>query len=879
MDRSVFISYARSASAPEAQALAKALGGLAFIDTTDIPDGDSFPPHLLKALLASRVVVIFATQTYWERLFCRLEMKLALAGTDLGTSTVMAIGQNADAVINALPEEVALQSSPQAHETARLEALVHKRLQANPAQLGETISRADAERMAKAFLEEAKVPPPLSLQGIVSALPQGVAGQSIGTRFMGRGSDLRRIHRILSAGSSARVTSSIAAGGGFGKTRLAVEYLHRYGPRYYPGGLFWVNASSSSLEDEFWRILYALDPSVPNIAAMRQQQRDIGRDLEQALRKIKEPALYVVDNIPEAAPGDDARSIGDYCPALGVVTVLATSRQDTQEEGVKTISVDTLERDSAVLLLTENLPGFGRLSWADWGKIAEWVGDLPLALDLLNRCLALRSVTPDDLSQQASSASAVGELDTLRKALQGQVPPGAVRGITEALRISFEKLDGRAQAAALLLAHLAPAPIPEAFLDALPEQLRSPQVRAALRSRHFVTGGEGLSFGVMHRLMAEFLRCLNVEESVKLVEIAATAVLGLMPDDRCRDPRDWPNMNLLRPHAEALFDQVAHNPGQIPLTRIATQAALLALEQGDFGKSRRLMQRVLEVRTQLLTPEHPDVLTATNNLAETLRAQGDYVEARKLQEKVLEVSTRVLGREHPDTLAAMVNLANTLSAQGEHAEARKLEEAVVEAVTMLGSDHPFTLAAMNNLAETLRSQGDNAGARKLQEKVLEMRTRALGPEHPDTLTTMNNLAGTLGAQGDHAGARKLQEKVVEACTRVLGPDHPDTLTAMNNLAGSLRSQGDRPGAQKLLEQVVEARTRVLGPEHPGTLVAMWNLGLTLLRLGQSARALQLLRECLANQRKVLGDQHPYTIETASMLKALEEQGKGTAGGH
>ena len=80
MSRPVFISYARSASAAEARALADRLGDLAFIDTDDIEDGDNFPRHLLDGVLDARLVVIFATKSYSERRFCRLEMRLTLAG-------------------------------------------------------------------------------------------------------------------------------------------------------------------------------------------------------------------------------------------------------------------------------------------------------------------------------------------------------------------------------------------------------------------------------------------------------------------------------------------------------------------------------------------------------------------------------------------------------------------------------------------------------------------------------------------------------------------------------------------------------------------------------------------------------------------------------
>ncbi len=881
---SVFISYARTASAGHAQALAESLGELAFLDTSAIDDGDHFPPLLLNGLLEAYVVVIFATRAYSERRFCRLEMRLALAAGDPNDRAtpplVLALGHEAAAVLDAMPEAVADQNWPPAEATPRLEELVRWRLQSQTAPLRAAFTKAEAQNLASAFLQESKVLEPLSLQGIVCSLPAGVAGQSIGSRFVGRADDLRHIYHVLSQGSgeSARLTSRIAGGGGFGKTRLAAEYLHRYGPRYYRGGLFWLNASSSSLDDEFWRILNALDPAVPSLAALRRQRCDVRRELEFALRGITQPALYVVDNIPEAAVGDDAASIGDFCPALGAVTVLATSRQDAREEGVKTISVDTLGRDAAILLLTESVPGAGRLAWADWGRIAEWVGDLPLALDLLNRCLALNSITAADLLAHASAlsppSSPVAELDSLREALRGQVPRDAVRGITEAFWISFTRLDPAAQQAAMLLAHLAAAPIPEELLNALPEKLRSPQIRTALRARHFVTSGDGQSFGVMHRLMADFLRKLSLpgKQSVALVDAACVAMSEVMTPERCRDPRHWSAMNLLRPHAEALFARVAANTDQVPLTAIALLAAILASAQGDHAGARQLAERVLDVMTRLLGEEDPQTLEAMGNLAATLWEQGDHDAARGLEERVLGARTRVLGEEHQDTLTAMNNLALTLLAQGDYAGAQRLQERALEVITrLLGEEHPHTLTAMNNLALTLGAQGDHAGAQRLAERVLEVITRLLGEEHPDTLTAISNLAATLWGQGDRLGARRLQERVLEVRKRVLGKEHPDTLRAMHNLAITLRAQGDHAGARRLQEQALEVMTHVLGEEHPHTLTVMWDLGLTFRDAGEHGPALQLLRKCLTGRLKVLGDQHPDAIAAAEFLKNLEDE--------
>jgi hypothetical protein len=249
---------------------------------------------LLDGILDARVVVIFATKSYIERRFCRLEMRLALAGCNAAAEeVVVALGDGSNAVLDALPAAVADQSWPAAAEGERLEVLVRQRLRSTTSQNRDRLAKEDAKKLAAAFLDEAGVPPPYSMYNIVCSLPPGVAAQSIGARFVGRADDLRGIHRILSEGKggAAQLTSRIAAGGGFGKTCLATEYVHRYGARYYPGGIFWVKASSEALELEFWRVLKAAKPDVPDLGTMRAQGRDITRELGCALRGIGQPIL------------------------------------------------------------------------------------------------------------------------------------------------------------------------------------------------------------------------------------------------------------------------------------------------------------------------------------------------------------------------------------------------------------------------------------------------------------------------------------------------------------------------------------------------------------------------------------------------------------
>ena len=536
--RPVFLSYARAESATHARALEFLLGDLAFLDTSTIDDGEQFPDRLVEAVLGARVVVIFATETYLQRRFCRMEMRLALAGSDAETThVVLALGDECGAVLDLLPPNVANTNWPQAGESDRIEALVRRSLASHPNSVRCVLSADEAHRLVKAVGQESSMPEPFTLAGVPHSLPEGVAQRSIGPRFVGRAADLRRIHRILSSEGlrGARLIGRIAAGAGFGKTRLAVEYVHRYGAKYYPGGVFWVTANARGMDKEFWRVLHDLDPTLPDLRQMRERQRDVRLELAQALRAIDKPALWVIDNILEAAPGEDPLPIGHFCPDLNAVTVLATSRQDTQEPAVQRISVDALTPDSAVLLLTENVPGAGVLTWDEWQRNGRWVGNLPIALDLLNRVLALNSISPRELLKRSESAP-TKELDSLRGALRGIVPKDAIAGISEAFSISVERLPDQASAIALLLAQLASAPIPTEFLDELWwDDSNAAAVKAMLTSRHFVTGGGGMSFGVMHPLMADFLRGIASEREDELIAAATASLFRIMTPAAARN--------------------------------------------------------------------------------------------------------------------------------------------------------------------------------------------------------------------------------------------------------------------------------------------------------------------------------------------------------
>jgi hypothetical protein len=98
--------------------------------------------------------------------------------------------------------------------------------------------------------------------------------------------------------------------------------------------------------------------------AFREARRDAALELAAALHGLPAdpPVLFVVDNIPEPPPGRP-RFPHTWCPALGEVTLLTTSRhRRPSTAGIVSSPVDVLQPSPAVQLLTRGYLHLHRLT-------------------------------------------------------------------------------------------------------------------------------------------------------------------------------------------------------------------------------------------------------------------------------------------------------------------------------------------------------------------------------------------------------------------------------------------------------------------------------------------------------------------------------------
>ncbi|MFF4505774.1 tetratricopeptide repeat protein [Streptomyces sp. NPDC001401] len=162
---------------------------------------------------------------------------------------------------------------------------------------------------------------------------------------------------------------------------------------------------------------------------------------------------------------------------------------------------------------------------------------------------------------------------------------------------------------------------------------------------------------------------------------------------------------------------------------------------------------------------------------------GDPADDADTLARLVEERTRVLGPDHPETLAARSLLATFRGRAGDPVGAADaFAELLFEMLRALGHEHPYTVVTLGDLARWRGAAGDPAGAANSLTQLLPRLVRVLGPDHPDTLALRNNLAMFRGEAGDPAGAADAYAELLPDMLRVLGPDHPHTVLTRSGLA-------------------------------------------------------------------------------------------------
>nr|WP_287312313.1 tetratricopeptide repeat protein [Moorena sp. SIO1G6] len=739
--------------------------------------------------------------------------------------------------------------------------------------------------------------------------------------FVGRQDQLEQLHRELQQTDKLAICA-IAGMGGVGKSELALQYALK-NQHNYPGGLCWLSVRGADLGTQivsFGRTELGLN--IPDELEFNDQVRYCWRNWPEGT------VLIVLDDIPSFG-NDYKQRIQPYLPpAQSRFKVLVTSRQ-RPGASYRRIDLDVLSPEAApgaALKLLECLVDKERiekeLNAAE--ALCEWLGYLPLGLELVGRYL--------DLDQTLTIAKVQKRLEKKKLAAKALLCPEnqgemttQFAGVAAAFELSWQELPSEAQQLGSRLSLFAQASFDWSLVeycvietDDEEEWEQAQEELEELRNRFLVNRNilqltEHKTYR-LHQLIREFFqtKLAQLPEADSYKQSFCRKMVAKAKEIPQTPTRDQiaeltPTILHLAETATALTDWLRHEDlawlfvglgtfyeGQgsynqaepwyqqcleitrsrlghdhLPVGAILNKLAELYRLMGRYDLAEPLYLQALDIAKKLLGENHTHVASSLNNMGLLYYAQGRYDEAESLYVKALQMNKKLLGEDHPNVAACLNNLGFLYYAQGRYDEAEPLYVKALEITKhRLGEDHPDVAACLNNLGLLYYAQGRYDEAKPLYVQALEMRKHLLGEDHPDVATCLNNLAGFYNVQGRYDEAEPLYVQALEMRKHRLGEDHPDVATSLNNLAGLYESQGRYDEAEPLYVEALEITKHRLGEDHPDVAQSLNNLGFLYNSQGRCDEAEPLYVQALEMRKKLLGQDHPDVAETLNNLAHL-----------
>ncbi|MFD1145508.1 FxSxx-COOH system tetratricopeptide repeat protein, partial [Saccharothrix hoggarensis] len=494
------------------------------------------------------------------------------------------------------------------------------------------------------------------------ALPEVWNVPARNPNFTGRGGALARLRQAMRS-PGALTVHSLRGLGGVGKSQLVIEYVHRFAADF--DLVWWIPAQQPALIPDH---LAGLGAALGLDADADPETTAAGVLAELRGRRRW---LLVFDN------AEDAADLRPYMPSGDGRVLVTTRRQGFRSLG-PVLDVDVLDRAESVALLRRRVPG---VTDDTAGALAEWLGDLPLALEQASAYL------------EATDLPVAAYLDLLRTRTAEMFGRGRVAGREETLAtlwdLSLTALDGQDRAAVQLLdllAWMAPEPVPLDLFTAHPQALPAPLAEAAADPYGFAeTVGTLVGWflarrsddevTIAHRLLQHSLRArtaptASTQDSMSPASVVQELLAADLPGEIVTAPENWPRWRALLPHVLAVYENTTTIPSTTGHTVwLLDRAATYLQTHGAPSQALSLFERALAIDEAVYGPDHPEVATRLNNLGHVLSDLGRPGDAQPLLERALAITEAAYGPDHPEVATRLNNLGHVLSDLGRPGDA------------------------------------------------------------------------------------------------------------------------------------------------------------------------------------------------------------------
>jgi tetratricopeptide (TPR) repeat protein len=685
--------------------------------------------------------------------------------------------------------------------------------------------------------------------------------------FTGREMLLAALHAGLRSGRIMALTpapgSDAVAGGGIGKTQIAIEYAYRHAHDYE--AVLWVDASSrEALLRDFAALAEILDLPERNLADQESIVRAVRRWLEE-----HEHWLLIFDQadqpvrLLEFLTLKDSGCILLTSRAVALGTLLDAERLHVGPMDPEEAALFLLRR-ARILPLNSLLEDVHVVPRVGAREVAHDLDYLPLALDL---AAAYIDTTGSTLEHYEHLYLRRRNMAWRRRALSA---PDLPEPIIVAYALALERVGQSNPAAVKLLrlcAFLCPTDIPEQLftqetVDLGPELEIMRGNSAALSEALDTLRAYGLlwrdgarsSFSlprVVHALLKDGLGEADVHAGFAVV---VRSVNTIFPNPE--DSITWSLCKRYILHVQFLAAAKKYlNIAMPEMAQLLSKAGYYNYLRGQYAEAEALLHQAVSMFGQLGTPEHPGIVTAFTYLAHLYITLDRDEQAEPLLQRALTQAQAIYGNDHLEVARALNQLANFFLHRGKAALAETLLRRAISISGQAGEpDHLFAAQLFDHLALALINQDKGEQAEAAFGQALRL-YESEAPGDPGLARTLNHLADFYGMQGRYAEAERCLRRALAIFEQAYGPEHPEVAHGLNNLAIFYASQGRCSEAEELLSRALILYERAFGLHHPDIAYGLSNLAACYNEQNRLEAVEPLYQRALAIMEQAYGPEH------------------------
>jgi tetratricopeptide (TPR) repeat protein len=254
-------------------------------------------------------------------------------------------------------------------------------------------------------------------------------------------------------------------------------------------------------------------------------------------------------------------------------------------------------------------------------------------------------------------------------------------------------------------------------------------------------------------------------------------------------------------YAQAISKLLGDVPGL--RHRVSSIRARIAWLRDELGRAEALYREAIALASATEGERSAAVGELLTELGAALGLQGKIEEAILAYQSAREILEEALSPEHPHVARALQNLGNEYVNAGRLAEARPLLQRAIDIYSKAsGAQHLGLAFAYDRLGMASRMEGDYAQAILHFDRALRVLDSSVGPAFPMYMSVLIDKAHALLLEGRYAEALPLYQRQLESEEPSRGKSHPRIFPALVELADAEAMLGMTAEARAHLERAL-----------------------------------------------------------------------------